>query len=92
MREPFTRKLAESSVCLKCANYWQSVFRFGLPFILIYRGIEYAAFRMTAGKMRLPFPWRFELPMDILVMFVASTLWWLLMREIAAWRRKNQER
>ncbi len=89
MRDPFTRRLAEGS--LKCAKYWQSVLRFGLPFIVLFHSIDYFIFRITAGKVGLRYPWRFAVIMSIPVMFVASTLWWALMREIAAWKRKNQQ-
>jgi hypothetical protein len=89
---PIAKKLAQSSYHLKCANYWQSVLRFGLPFVLLYRGIDYAVFRLTAKGTALRYPWRFDFATDLLVMFIVATLWWLLMREIAAWKVKNEKR
>lgn len=90
MSEPFTKKLAESSACLKCANYWQSVVRVGLPFIIFFQGIDYVVSRIT-GKTALTHPWWLTAIMSILAMFTVSTLWWVLMREVAASRQKNQE-
>lgn len=87
--ELFTRKLVQGS--LRCANYWQSVLRFGLPWVILYRGMDYAGFRITTGNTGLPYPWRVAAITDIPVMFLVSTLWWALMREIAAWQRKNQQ-
>ena len=89
MPEPFTRKLAQGS--LKCANYWQSLLRFGLPVMILYRGIDYAAFRIIASNVGLRYPWRPAVIMDVPVMFLISTVWWWLMREIAAWKQKNQQ-
>ncbi len=73
MREPFSIKLAESSACLKCANYRQSVLRFGLPFIVLYHGLDYLVFRITTGNAGLRYPWRFAVIMSVPVMFIAST-------------------
>ncbi len=89
MSEPFTSKLTRGS--LKCANYWQSVLRFGLPFIVLYRGLDYLVFRIASGNMGLRYDWRFALAMDAPVMLVVSALWWWLMREIASWKYKNQQ-
>jgi len=91
MREPFTRRLADSSFCVKCASYWQSVLRFGLPWAVAYGGIDYAVFRLSAHNIGLRYPWRLTAIADISVMFVVAAMWWLLMREIAAWRRKSQQ-
>ena len=91
MRELVTRKLAKSSYPLKCSNYWQSVLRFGLPFVVLYRGVDYAAFRITAKSTVLRYPWRADLVIDLGVMFVVAALWWLIMREIAAWKQKSTE-
>jgi hypothetical protein len=88
MPERFTWSLTE--LCSKCSNYWQSVVRFGLPFAVLYGGINYAAFRMSVGNAGLRFPWRVETMMDAAVMFLASTIWWGLMRQLAGWKRKNQ--
>ena len=87
MHTPFGLNLADIS--LKCANYWQSVLRFGLPFIVLYRGIDYLLFRVTAGNIGLRYHWPLALIMDVPVMLFVSTLWWGLMREIAAWKQKN---
>jgi len=60
--------------------------------MLLYRVIDYTVFRMTAGKVGLQYPWRFEVMMDVAVMFLVSTVWWWLMREVAVWKQKNQQR
>lgn len=78
-------------ISLKCSNYWQSVLLFGLPLIVLYRGIDYAIFRITIDKAGLPYPWRVTATMDVLLMFLVSAIWWGLMRQIAGSRRKNQE-
>jgi hypothetical protein len=74
---------------LRCLSYWQSVLRFGLPFIILYRGTDYASFRIISGNVGLRYPWRLAAAMDIPVMLLASAIWWGLMRQIAAWKRKN---
>jgi hypothetical protein len=89
MSEPFTKKLARGS--LKCASYWQSVLRFGLPLVILFQGTDYAAFRMTLGKTGLRYHWGTSLVMDVAFVFLAPTPWWWLMREIAAWKQRNQQ-
>jgi hypothetical protein len=89
-REPYTTKLAQSSYCLKCASYWQSVLRFGLPWIILYRAIDYVSFRVISrGGRALRYAWQVSLPIDLGTMLFVALLWWLLMREIAAWKRKS---
>jgi hypothetical protein len=77
-------------VSRKCANYWQSVLLFGLPLTVLYASIDYAAFRVTAGRLGLQYPWRVEAIGDVGLMFLASTIWWGLMRQLVAWKRKSQ--
>jgi hypothetical protein len=88
MSEPFRWDLEHISQ--KCGKYWQSVVLFGLPFIVLYRGIDYAIFYIIAKRIDLPYPWRHVLAMDIPLMFVVSAIWWGLMRQLVAWKRKNQ--
>jgi hypothetical protein len=87
----FTKKLANSSVVDKFASFWQCVLRFGIPFVILFNGIDYAVFRIGTGNSGLKYHWELSVESSIPVMFVVSTLWWLLMREIAAWRKKNRE-
>jgi hypothetical protein len=89
MREPFTARLARGS--LKCANFRQSVLRFGLPVVLLFRATDYIIFWMTLGRFRLQYPWLFEIPADVALLFFVSVPWWWLMREIAAWKSKNHQ-
>jgi hypothetical protein len=89
MREPFAVKLAESRACRRCASYWQSVLRFGLPFVVLFQGIDYLISRVT-GKPWMWGPWWLMIAMSAVAMFVASAVWWAFMREIAIWKRKNQ--
>jgi hypothetical protein len=79
---------------LKYTNYWQCVLRFGLPLILVVRGITYLEFRLRAGKtgMRYPYPFPFEFAVDICVMLFASTLWWWVMRKLVALSSKSTEK
>jgi hypothetical protein len=87
MSEPFTAGLVRGS--LRCANYWQAVLRFGLPCVLLYRLIDYALFRATLGSHGLRYPWRpLDAVADLLFVFLLSTPWWWLTREIAAWRAR----
>jgi hypothetical protein len=52
MRERWTL----DRLSLKCTNYWQSVLRFGLPVVILYRGTDYVGFHMTAGNVGLRYP------------------------------------
>lgn len=74
------------------ATLWQSVFRFGLPFIILYLGTDYLAFRLTTAHSGLAYPWRSVLVPDIALMFIVSGLWWGLMRQLALRKRKNGRR
>jgi hypothetical protein len=86
MADPSSKKLIlESS---RWTNYWQSVLRFGLPFIVLYRGTDYLIFRIAKGNAGLPYSWWPVLMMDVPVLFVVSGLWWFYWREIA---RKRKE-
>jgi len=89
MSEPFTEKLARAS--LKCATFWQSVLRFGLPLVLLSRLEDYVGFRISAGRTGLSYPWGFHVMLDLAVMFFVSALWWWLMRELIALKRKNEQ-
>lgn len=60
----------------KRASFWQALVFFGLPFILLYRGVDYIHFRMITAKVCLRYPWKIYLPMDVLVMFFVSLLWY----------------
>ncbi len=65
----------------KTTNYWQAVLRVGLPIIALYRGTDYLIFRVLKGNLvRLQYPWRFSVIMDVITIFILSTLWWSLMR------------
>jgi hypothetical protein len=90
MRERYIWNL--DLLSLKCANYWQSVLRFGLPVVILYRGSDYALFRMTARAVGVPYPWRVAAVTDIPLVFLMSTLWWWVIREIVSLKRKNQQR
>lgn len=90
-RPLFTRRLAEGRFVFKFEKYWQSVLRFGLPFVVLYYGSNYLTFRFTVGATGRRYPWGSTTVRAVIVMFFVSTLWWLLMREIAAWKRKNRE-
>jgi hypothetical protein len=88
MNELFSSRLTRISY--KFDTFGKSVVRFGLPWVILYRGIDYLSFRMTLGKAGLPYPWRMVLAMDLPIMLVVSAVWWGLMREISIWKRKNQ--
>src|ERR1700733_2199329 len=73
----------------KCVKYWQSLIRFGFPFIILYGGIDYGTFRLTAGKAGLPYDWRTALIFDVPVMFIVAALWCGITREVVAAKRKS---
>ena len=75
---------------IKCANYLQCVLRYGLPFITVYSALNYALFRLGAGNSKLDYPWRAVILPNIAFMFLVSFLWWLLMRQLAIWKKKLQ--
>jgi hypothetical protein len=74
------------------ANYWQTVLRFGLPFVALYQGLDYVIFRIVLGDPMVRYPWPVKVAADVPFMFLVSTIWWLLMRQIATWKRKIQQR
>jgi hypothetical protein len=72
----------------KCSSYWRSVLFFGLPFTILYRGIDYLIFCITTQNSRFVYPWSATLKWDIFLLFVASFIWWALMRQLVSWKRK----
>ena len=73
-------------------NYWQAVLRVGLPIIALYRGTHYLIFRVEATNLvRLQYPWRFGVIMDVITIFIISTLWRSLMRSGFGKHRRESE-
>jgi hypothetical protein len=70
-------------------TYWQALFRFGLPFILLFRVSNYFAYRLR-GANRAPYPWILSLVHDMCMLAVVSALWWGFKREMAGRRDHNQ--
>jgi hypothetical protein len=65
----------------KTTNYWQAVLRVGFPIIILYRATHYLIFYMEKDNIvTLHYPWRFAVIMDVITIFILSTLWWSLMR------------
>jgi hypothetical protein len=60
----------------------KAVLCFGLPWAILYRGINYFIFRMAAGDSGLHYPWLLYVGIDIPIMLGVSALWWLL------WKRR----
>lgn len=90
MNEPIKRFTLEYQ-SLKCAKYWQSVLRFGLPFIVLYRGSSYLVFRIAARNSGLRYPWSLErILTDVTLALLVSFFWWFFMRELASAKRKMQ--
>lgn len=88
--DPFAGKFGQ--YWLKCASYWQSILRVGIPFILIVRGINYVEFRMAAQNSGAKYPYFFpgELIADVcIVLFVSAVFSWILRR--LATPKKNNE-
>ena len=86
--KPFTLSLQQIS--LKCTSFWKSVLRFGLPFVVLYRGIDYLIFRITTGEVGLRYPWRAMVTINVLLMLLVSAIWWGLMRQVAAWNKDKR--
>jgi hypothetical protein len=74
----------------KIKTYQQAVLRFGLPFIILYRGTDYLFYRLGSHRVE-PYPWFFFITIDVVVMFVVSTMWWIFCRdrEIASRNQKD---
>ena len=73
-------------------KYWQSVLRYGLPFIVLYRGTSYLAFRIAARNAGLRYPWSLErILTDVALALLVSFFWWAFMRELASAKRKAQK-
>jgi len=74
----------------KTKTYQQAVLRFGLPFIILYRGPHYLFYRLGSHRVE-PYPWLFFITIDVVVMFVVSTMWWTFCRdrEIASRKQKD---
>ena len=87
---PKSSMLPLESISQKYSKYWRSILFFGLPFVVLYRGIDYMIFWLTTGKSGLVYPWRLVTIMDIPLMFLVSAIWWAIMRQLAAWKRKYQ--
>jgi hypothetical protein len=77
---------------IKCPNFWQSVLRFGVPFIILYQGLDYVIFRIAAANVGMRYPWRIEVVTDIPCMFLVSTLWWARLRRTATRKHQIQEK
>jgi hypothetical protein len=86
MADSSTKKAVLESA--RWSNYWKSVLCVGLPFMLLYRVTDYLIFRTVRGNVGMPYSWWPVLIMDVPILFVVSSLWWLYWREIA---RKTKE-
>jgi hypothetical protein len=86
-----TRTLTLDNISMKCSSYWRSVLFFGLPLTIVYRGIDYLIFWFPTQNSPLAYPWRATLKWDIFLVFVASFIWWALMRQLVAWKEKYQK-
>jgi len=66
--DPFAGKFGQW--ILKCTSYWQSIFRVGIPAILVVRGIDYVQFRMAARKAgaKYPYPFPSEFIVDVCIL------------------------
>jgi hypothetical protein len=76
----------------KFVNYWQSVLWFGLPFIILYQGVDYAIFRITVDNAPVRYPWWIKVGTDVPYMFLVSTLWWAFMRRVATLKTRIQHK
>lgn len=76
---------------LKPASYWQSLICFGLPFIVLYGLLNYVIFRLATGNVGLRYPWRSVIVPDLAYMLLVSTAWWIVMRQLAAARKRRSE-
>lgn len=75
----------------KTTSYWQAVLRVGVPIIIAYRATNYLIFYVEKGAaLKLHYPWRFALIMDVITVFILSTLWWSLMRSVFGMHRRGE--
>ncbi|MGA9389332.1 MAG: hypothetical protein WBV69_02700 [Candidatus Sulfotelmatobacter sp.] len=67
----------------RTTNFWQALFRVGVPFVALYRVGDYLTFLARGGHARSEYlPWRVFVPMDVVVVLLLSTLWWTVMRSV----------
>ena len=67
----------------KTANYWQAVWRVGLPIIVIYRACHFLFFWLAGGKSAgFSYPWRFAAILDPLAVFIVASVWWSAVRSV----------
>jgi len=86
-----TRRFTLDYQSRKCAKYWQSVLRFGLPFVILYRLGDYIAFRIAMKNSGLRYPWPPEtIIVDLAVVFFVGLLWWAYARQLVSAKRKSQ--
>lgn len=76
---------------LKPASYWQSLLCFGLPCIVLYGLVNYVIFRLATCNVGLRYPWRSVIVPDLAFMLLVTTVWWILMRQLASWKRKSEK-
>jgi hypothetical protein len=63
---------------------------FGLPFIILYRGTDYLFYRLGSPSVE-PYHWFFFITIDVVVMFVVSTMWWTFCRDREIASRKPKD-
>jgi hypothetical protein len=74
----------------KVKTYQQAVLRLGLPFIILYRGTHYLFYRLGSHGVE-PYHWLFFITIDVVVMFVVSTMWWTFCRDREIASRKPKD-
>jgi hypothetical protein len=90
MHEPLKWKLAGGSP--RGPSLWQSVLRFGLPFILLFHVIGYAISRMNRDRSTwLLHPWWLEIIGDVFLLFFVSAFWRRIVRESGTWKDKKRQ-
>jgi hypothetical protein len=56
----------------KATSYWQFVLCTGLPFVLLYRAVDYGRFYLTTHRFAPGYPWRFVLLLDVPIVFFVA--------------------
>ncbi len=67
----------------RTTNFWQVLFRVGVPLVVLYRVSDYLTFSMRGEQARPEYlPWRVFVPTDVVIVLLLSTLWWTVMRSV----------
>ena len=73
-----TSSASQSAGTKKGTTFPRSLVTFGIPWVILYRSIDYVIFRIE-NHAAVRYPWGFSILLDIPIALIAATLWWLFM-------------